>query len=104
MEALKRYPKHKRHAVAKEWARRSHIAQQKLRDECGPDADTMRKRSLDDARGLVVREGCTYTATGETNWQIRRSIAGRVDQFDLVANGSVLRTSGPRKLPARFRP
>ena len=68
------------------------------------DADTLRKREAYAAKGTILREGCTYTATGKTDWQVRRSIAGRVDQLDLVANGSVFKTSGPRKLPLRFRP
>ena len=75
-----------------------------MRDERGPDADTMRKRALFDAKGTILREGCTYTAAAETPWQVRRSVKGRIDQLDLIANGSLVRTSGPRKLPWRFRP
>jgi hypothetical protein len=89
-----------RQAVSKRW----HEAKAAKRMEREPDADTMRKRALDDARGQLVREGCTYTATGQTDWQVRRSVDGRVDQFDLVASGATLRTAGPRKLPPRFRP
>lgn len=89
-----------RQAVSKRW----HEAKAKLRMERGPDADTMRKRAQFDAKGTVLREGCTYTSTSETPWQVRRAIAGRVDQLDLVANGETVRTSGPRKLPVRFRP
>jgi hypothetical protein len=89
-----------RQAVSKRW----HEAKAAKRMDRGPDADTLRKRALDDARRQIVREGCTYTATGQTNWQVRRSIAGRVDQLDLVANGQTICTAGPRKMPARFRP
>jgi hypothetical protein len=104
MQALYRVPKSQRRALAQEYARRSNAVQQQKSIERGPDADTLRKRALDDARGQLVREGCTYAATGETQWQVRRSTEGRTDQFDLVANGSVFRTSGPRNLPLRFRP
>jgi hypothetical protein len=104
MEALKRYPKYQRRAIAQEWARRSHVAQQIKRNAIGPDPETLRKREQFDTKGTILREGCTYTATGETIWQVRRSIVGRVDQLDLVANGETIRTSGPRRLPRRFRP
>ena len=53
------------------------------------DADTVRSRALSDARGLVVREGRTYRATGVTHWQVRRAVKGRTDQFEFVANGRV---------------
>ena len=89
-----------RSAISRRW----HEAKAKKRMERGPDADTMRKRSLYDSKGTVLREGCTYTATGATRWQVKRSITGRVDQLDLVANGETVRTAGPRRLPQRFRP
>ena len=68
------------------------------------DWHTIELQTLHDAKGIVVRSGCDYDATGEQNWQTVRSIAGRVDQFDLCLNGQPTQTSGPRKLPARFRP
>ena len=104
MVALKRIPKHLRSSMAREWAHRSNAVQAAKRIERGVDAETARKHALDDARGMVEREGCTYAATGETHWQVRRSVDGRTDQFDLVANGEVVRTAGPRRLPTRFRP
>ena len=104
MVALKHIPKHLRSAKAREWAHRSNAVQAANRIERGVDAETARKRALDDARGAVLREGCTYTKVGETRWQVRRSVNGRTDQFDLVANGEVVRTAGPRLLPKRFRP
>jgi hypothetical protein len=104
MEALLRYPKHMRRAKAQEWARRSNAVQQSARMQREPDFETMRKRALRDARGTVLREGTTYTATGVTHWQVRRSVSGRTDQFDLVADGKVVRTCGQRRMPKRFRP
>lgn len=104
MHALLRYPKRERRAVAQECARRSNAVQAISRIEHGSDAETVRQRALHDARGMVVREGTTYTATGETHWQTQRSVLGRVDQYDLVANGQLVGTAGPRRTPKRFRP
>lgn len=61
-----------------------------------PDVDTMRWRALHDARGRVIREGITYTATGATAWQLTRSIRGRVNQVDLRVAGVVRRTGSLR--------
>jgi len=69
-----------------------------------PDDYTLRRRAEDDARGMVVREGATYRASGVTYWQVRRTVAGRCDQFDFVANGRVKLCAGPRKFPKEFRP
>lgn len=104
MDALLRYPKNQRRAVAQEWALRSQAVQQAKQIERGPDTDTLRMRALHDAKGQVLREGCTYTAGGETHWHVRRSLRGCTDQFDIVANGSVVRTCGRRRLSCRFRP
>jgi hypothetical protein len=49
-------------------------------------------RALHDAKGQLLRHGCTYRADSETHWQLRRSIAGRVNQVDLVVNSVVWRT------------
>ena len=86
-------------ALGSDWGKRS-SAKRKPAEDWG----SQYLRAQHDAKGQVLREGCTYTATGETLWQVRRSIAGRCDQLDLVANGKTVRTSGPRKLPERFRP
>jgi hypothetical protein len=56
------------------------------------EADTLRWRALHDAKGQLLREGCTYRADSETHWQLRRSTAGRVNQVDLVVNSVVWRT------------
>lgn len=69
-----------------------------------PDFETQRARALHDRRGQVVREGCTYTAKGETHWKVRHAVGGRTDQFEIVANGRVFKCCGPRRLPVRFRP
>jgi len=104
MQALLRYPKHKRRAIAQEWARRSNAVQAKMRMEREPDCETQRFRALHDAKGQVLREGCTYSAQNETRWVLRRSTLGRVNQLDLVADGEVVKTCGKRKMPSRFRP
>lgn len=104
MEALRRYPKSQRRAVAQEWARRSNAAQAQKRMERGPDAETVRKRALHDSRGQVLRSGVCYKAGKEIAWQVRRSIHGRTNQLDLVSNGRVIQTCGKRNLPKQFRP
>lgn len=81
-----------RQAVSKRW---NAIKAQK-RMERGIDADTLRKREAFDAKGQVLREGCNYTVDREENWQIRRSIEGRIDQQDLLSNGQPFVTGGPR--------
>jgi len=63
-----------------------------------PDADTCLWRARQDARGQVVREGRTYTATGVTHWQIVRSQVGQHRQLDVLVNGQVWRTGGTRKV------
>jgi hypothetical protein len=86
-------------ALGSEWGKRS-----ALKRTYEPDWRSIVLRAQHEAKGQVLREGCTYAATGETQWQVRRSVAGRVDQLDLVANGEVVRTAGPRRMPKRFRP
>jgi hypothetical protein len=63
------------------------------------DADTARWRALDDARGKVLREGVTYRGDGTvTAWAVRRSVAGRTDQVDVVADGQVVNRMGRTRL------
>lgn len=64
MVALLRYPRSQRRAVARTWAYRSQAAQSASRIALGPDADTLRRRALHDARGQIVREGVTYFGDG----------------------------------------
>jgi len=103
ISALNRYPKQERRKVAQEWARRSNAVQSVARIASGVDADTLRSRALHDARGAVIREGHTYRSTGTTHWQIRRSLRGRTDQRDIVFDGALFRTCGPRRMPAWLR-
>ena len=79
-------------------------AKERKRIAAGVNADTLAWRSKEDRRGTVLRMGCTYSAAGRVEWLVRHSIAGRSDQFDLVANGVTVRTAGRRRIPARFRP
>jgi len=100
MEALLRYPKHRRRAVAQEWARRSHAVQAAKRMARGPDWDTVRMRALHDARGQVLRHGVTYSAT-HTNgqpWTILRSKNGRTNQVDLHIGATLVSTCGLRAI------
>lgn len=57
-------------------------------------AEDARQRALKDAKGMVLREGVTYTAEGEQHWQKRRALFGRTDQVELVCNGLVIKTTG----------
>lgn len=93
-------PTAQRSAVSQRW----HAAKALKRMQRDPDFETVRMRALHDAKGQVLREGCTYTASGATNWQVRRSIAGRINQLDLVANSTIIKTCGRRRLPRRFKP
>lgn len=77
-------------------ARRSNEVQAAARMLRLVDADTMRWRALQDARGMVLREGCTYRADSVTTWQLRRSVAGRINQVDLLVNGALWRTGSLR--------
>ena len=68
-----------------------------------PDADTLRCRSLYDARGRVERTGTTYKGNGEIlEWEIRRSLRGRHDQLDVVTDGRLLFTGGPRRIREEY--
>lgn len=91
---------HKRRA----FSAAGHARKALLRLARGPDLETLRRRALDGARGEIVREGATYRASGVTHWHVRRAIAGRVDQFEFVANGRVRLTSGRRGFPFWARP
>lgn len=104
MNALNRVPKSRRREVARIWGRRGLAAQARMRMECGVDFETQRRRALDDLRGQLVKHGATYTSTSVTHWELRRSKHGRTDQFDLFANGKLVKTCGLRRLPRRFRP
>lgn len=103
ISALYRYQKRERRAVAQEWARRSNVAQAASRIDRGVDAETLRRRALDDARGQVLREGVTYRASGVTRWRVVRSVLGRTNQRDVILNGQLFKTCGPRRLPAWLR-
>lgn len=100
---LYRYPKSMRRKVASAWGKRGAVACAELRAGRGIDAETAHRRALDDARGQLVREGCTYSATGEQHWQVVRSRHGRTNQRDVLINGQLFRTCGPRRLPAWLR-
>jgi hypothetical protein len=70
----------------------------------GPDAETLRRRALDDARGRTIRAGVTYFGDGRiVPWLVRRSIAGRSNQLDLVVAGRLFRTLGNRAFARLLR-
>ena len=62
-----------------------------------------RQRALLDAKGEILREGVTYTANGESHWQKRRALFGRIDQIELVCNGAVIKTTGESLLRNKLR-
>ena len=103
MQALKRYPKHMRSAIAREWAQRSNAEQSAARIARPVDADTLRWRAMHDAKGQLLREGCTYTATTVTRWEARRSVLGSVKQVDLIVNGQFWRRGSMRAVNAAIR-
>ncbi len=103
ISALYRYPKSARKRIARAWGLRSVAARAVKRLAVGVDADTLRQRALADARGQLLREGRTYRASGVTHWSVVRSVQGRIDQRDILLNGELFRTCGPRRLPAWLR-
>jgi hypothetical protein len=104
LAALLRYPRSERRAVARDWGRRSQVAQAAKRMERGPNAETVRRRALHDARGDVIREGITYRGDGRIiPWCVRRALGGRVNQVEIVVDGRVWRTGGARRIAALLR-
>jgi hypothetical protein len=81
-------------------ARRSNEVQAAARLLRPLDADTLRWRALQDARGQLLREGITVRSAGEllvvTSWEVRRSFHGRTNQVDCLVGGRVLRTCSLR--------
>ena len=99
MQALLRYPRAERRAVAQAWARRSQAVQAARRMVRGPDAQTLRWRQLNEARGQIIREGVTFFGDGRlVPWCVRRSLVGRINQLDVVVDGHVWQTLGARRL------
>jgi hypothetical protein len=62
-----------------------------------------RSRALQDAKGMVLREGVTYSAQGDLHWKKRRALHGRTDQIELVCNGTVVKTTGNSLLRNKLR-
>lgn len=104
MQALLRFPKEIRSEKAREFSARGAAVRAQRRIEKGVDADTLRARALDDARGMVEREGASYGSTGEHHWAIRRTVCGRVNQKDFMLDGCLISTAGVRKLCEPMRP
>ena len=103
ISAFYRYDKKERRAVARLWAQRSNAVQAAARRARVPDADTLRRRALHDARGQTVREGTTYTAAAEIAWRVARSRHGRSNQLDVIVNGRIWRTAGARRIAQILR-
>lgn len=66
-------------------------------------AEDARIRTLHDAKGMVLREGVTYTAAGATPWCKRRALYGRTDQVEIVCEGRVVATTGESRLRNKLR-
>ena len=92
-----------RRKVARAWGLRGAESRQRKREMLGVDAETLHRRALHDARGQVLREGVTYSAAGAQCWQVIRSVRGRTNQRDVLINGQLFKTCGPRRLPAWLR-
>jgi hypothetical protein len=103
ISSLYRFPKSMRRTVARAWGKRGAASRALTRMERGIDAETAHRRALDDARGQLIREGCTYSASAEQHWRILRSVRGRTNQRDVIVNGQLFKTCGPRRLPAWLR-
>ena len=58
-------------------------------------------RFKQDRKGHVIAEGVTYSARGESRWQVRHS-TDHAEQFDVLADGQRIAKAGPRKLPTQW--
>ncbi len=105
LAALLRYPRKERRAIARRWGLRSQAVQAAKRMERGPDAETVRMRALDDARGQVLRHGVTYSAAHPEGqpWVILRSKHGRTNQVDLHVGELLVTTCGLRSIERGMR-
>jgi hypothetical protein len=99
ISALYRYPKRQRSSVASVWGKRGAASNALRRIAAGPDAETLRKRALDDRRGSLVRE----LFKDGSHVRVVHSVRGRTDQLDALIDGNLWRTCGPRKLPIWLR-
>jgi hypothetical protein len=84
-------------------AKKSNEVQALARMSRPVDADTLRARALHDARGMILREGCTYRVDRITPWLLCRSVAGRTNQVDLVIANQVWRTGARRTADKAIR-
>jgi hypothetical protein len=66
-------------------------------------AEEVRQRVLQDAKGMVLREGVTYTSEGEKRWCKRRALYGRTDQVELLCDGKVIKTTGESLLRNKLK-
>jgi hypothetical protein len=95
MLALYRHPKKDRRKKAKEWGAIGLQRQKRHRIEAGPDAETERMRAMNDRRGQRFRHGTTYFPDGRiVAWEIVHSVAGTINQFDILVDGLLWKTGG----------
>lgn len=59
------------------------------------DADTLRRRALDDRRGSLYADVYVPTELGRTLFTLRWSVRGRTDQVDVMCEGAILATIRP---------
>lgn len=100
MLALKRIHWRLRRQRAQQWARLSHAARLRNNAERGLSAEDARLRALDDARGMILRHGVTYSAAHPDGqpWTILRSKFGRTNQVDLHLGSQLVFTGSLRTL------
>ena len=88
--------------LGRAWGKRSAKARSARRIE--PDFYTLHMRALHDARGMILREGAIYCGDGRVvRWLVRRSVIGRVNQVESVANGRVFFRGSARNISRRLR-
>lgn len=85
--------------LGRQWGKRS----AEKRQPSPLDLETQRWRAKHDRKGITIREGRDYRADASRHWTIQHSIAGDVDQVDLVLNGRVWRTGGLRQLSHKIK-
>jgi hypothetical protein len=71
-------------------------------------AEEVRQRALQDAKGMVIREGVTYRVKNSKivcePWTKRRALYGRTDQIEFTLCGKVVKTAGETTLWKQWRP
>lgn len=81
-----------RNALKRSWRDGTHRERQRSREI---DVDSLRKRALEDRRGTHYATITKQTNLGAIYFTLLWSVAGRVDQVDIIESGSIVATVRP---------